>query len=122
MMEVLTRFQGYDRVIDMGKREEAKFRVNTRERLRIEQGNRCRYCDCEITRETASLDHVIPVDALEEEEDHNPNNYVTTCKTCNINKGNYIVFSNIDDRIVYPIIDVPYFFRWDYIQTNNHKK
>ena len=99
-------------------REEHKFRITTREMIFKEQGGICIYCKKPIVGKP-SLDHIIPI---EHHEPYADGNYVVTCIPCNKRKGNRIVFSNLFDREIYPIIDIPYFFKWDYIQTNNFKE
>lgn len=90
-------------------RETREFRIDTRKRLYNEQNGVCVYCKKEI-KGKPSLDHVIPLDLMEENEQH-IENYVVCCQSCNKNKGNHIVFSNLTDREIYPLIDVDYYFR-----------
>lgn len=101
-------------------RESHEFRITTREKLWKEQKGKCAYCDRIITKEKASLDHVIPLD-LTKESNYDIDGYVVTCKRCNKEKGNHIVFTNLIDKIVYPIVDIPYFFQANYIQRNKFK-
>jgi len=98
-------------------REDAKTRVETRNRLWKEQNKTCPYCRKKIPVEFASLDHVMPIDRLTPEDVKilGPANLIVCCKRCNRAKGNYVVFSNIYDREIYPIIDVPVIFQDYYI-------
>jgi len=98
-------------------REDARFRITTREKLWEEQNHRCGYCNQVITKEQASLDHIIPVNSTKEPV-YNEDSYIVTCKRCNKEKLDYIVFTNLYDRIVYPIITIPYFFHYSYITSN----
>ena len=101
-------------------REDHKFRIETRERLWEEQDHKCGYCDREITKEKASLDHIIPV--IHAQEAYMKDNFIVACKRCNKEKLDYIVFTNLFDKLIYPVIDVPYFFQAKYIQTNKFKE
>ena len=99
-------------------REDPKFRIETREQLFKEQGGRCIYCDEQIIGKP-SLDHMVPLNIgggsyIE--------NFVVCCPECNKSKLDYVVFSNLEDRIIYPMITIPTIFRWSYIQTNKTKK
>jgi len=98
------------------KREDHKVRISTRERLWKEQEGICVYCKRHIPLEKASLDHIIPVNKIETQ--YSQENLVCCCKRCNKEKLDYIVFTNLFDRIIYPVIDVPYFFQARYIQRN----
>jgi hypothetical protein len=100
----------------MTKREDAKFRISTRQRLWKEQEGICIYCNRQVPADKASLDHIIPVD-LSDERSH-PDGLVMTCKRCNKEKLNYIVFTNLYDRIIYPMIDTVYIYQAYYIQKN----
>jgi len=100
-------------------REDKTFRIKTRERLYKEQNGVCVYCKEKI-KGKPSLDHVIPLDLMEENEQH-IENYVACCPECNKNKRNHVVFSCLTDGIVYPMIDVDYFFRVKQIVKNNIK-
>lgn len=97
-------------------RESDSFRIDTRKRLYNEQNGVCVYCKKEI-KGKPSLDHVIPLDLMEENEQH-IENYVVCCQPCNKNKGNLIVFSNLTDKEIYPMIDVDYYFRVKQIIKN----
>jgi len=96
-------------------REDARTRINTRTRLWKEQKGVCPYCKKTYKLEQVSLDHIIPVDKLD--ENIGPDNLIVTCKWCNINKGNHIIFSNLYDREVYVLVDVPYIFQHYYITS-----
>lgn len=98
-------------------RESHDFRTSTRARLFKEQKGVCVYCKRPI-KGKPSLDHVIPLHHMEENDEH-LENYVVTCIGCNKRKGDLIVFSNLADREIYPMIDTPYFFRVYDIQFNN---
>ena len=98
------------------KREEHKHRINTRRLLWERQEGVCAYCNRKIPYEKASLDHIIPVILLE--ENIGDDNLVMTCKYCNLNKQDHIVYTNLYDRVVYPILDIPVIFRWEYIIRN----
>lgn len=100
----------------MSKREDHNVRIKTRHELWKKQNGKCAYCGKTVAPDKTSLDHVIPINRIE--ENYGSDNLVMTCKSCNINKLDYIVFSNLFDRIVYPIIDVPVFFRYNYIIKN----
>ena len=101
-------------------RESKQFRLNTRETLFTEQKGVCVYCG-EMIKGKPSLDHVIPLDLMEENDEH-IENYVVCCTPCNKNKGNRVVFSNLMDRIIYPMIDVDYYFRVKDIIKNRIKE
>lgn len=106
----------------MNKRETNHKRVTTRARLFKTQSGICVYCGREI-KGKPSLDHIVPVDICTKEdlEIMGDNNFVVCCKRCNKSKGNRVIFSNLFDREIYPILlDIPYFFRYTYI-TYNHK-
>ena len=94
-------------------REDHKIRIETRRRLWLEQNKVCVYCLEKIPIEKASLDHIIPVDCLE--ESLGEANLAVCCKKCNYNKGNHMIFTNLMDRTIYPMVDIPYFFRYNYI-------
>lgn len=99
-------------------RESHDDRIRIRKEKIKEQNGICVYCNKKIEGK-ASLDHIIPVilgGGVGEE------NLVACHKYCNVNKRDLIVFSNLYDRIIYPIVNIPYFFKVDYIQTNNFKK
>lgn len=100
-------------------RESHEFRINTRNRLFKEQNGKCAYCGKPI-KGKPSLDHIIPV--ILGAELYQKDNYIVTCIKCNKAKGDHIVFTNLYDRIIYPIVDIPYFAQWDYIQTNKFKE
>ena len=97
-------------------RESTEFRIELRKKLYKEQNGICVYCRREI-KGKPSLDHVIPLDLMEENEKH-IENYVVCCQWCNKNKANYVVFSNLTDREIYPMIDVDYYFRVKQIIKN----
>lgn len=100
------------------KREDGQFRIATRERLFIEQGGICYLCGNLILGKP-SLDHIIP---LEDHEPYADGNYAVCHSSCNKTKQSHIIFTNLYDRLIYPIIDIPYIFRLDYIQTNRIRK
>ena len=100
-------------------REDHKFRISTRERLWEEQDHKCAYCNRRITKDQASLDHIIPI--IHIEKNYGETNLIVCCKRCNKEKLDYIVFTNLFDRIIYPIVDIPYFHRVNYIQKNKFK-
>jgi 5-methylcytosine-specific restriction endonuclease McrA len=65
-----------------------------RNRLAREQGKRCKYCSCKLTRPRgdgclrstdATLDHVIPLDRSGPDTEENS---VASCAKCNCLKGN----------------------------------
>lgn len=98
-------------------RESSKFRIKKRKELFEKQKGVCVYCN-ELITGKPELDHIIPVvhgNGIGED------NFVVCCKRCNKNKGSYIVFSLLYDRVIYPIIDIPYFFRSSYITKNKFK-
>ena len=97
-------------------RESHEFRTSIRHKLFKEQNGICVYCKKQI-KDKPSLDHVIPLDLMDDNEQH-IENYVVCCQKCNKNKANYIVFSNLTDREIYPIIDVDYYFRVKQIINN----
>jgi CRISPR/Cas system Type II protein with McrA/HNH and RuvC-like nuclease domain len=99
-------------------REDHKFRIDTREMIFKEQEGICVYCKKPIIGKP-TLDHIIPI---QDHEAYSEDNYVVCCIKCNKNKGNYIVFTNLFDKEIYPVITVPYFAKWDYIQTNKFKE
>ena len=100
------------------KREDHITRVISRNRLWHHQKGICVYCGKKVKAENASLDHIIPVNHIEENTNYGDSNLVMCCKRCNFQKHDYIVFSNLEDRIIYPLIDIPYFFRYGYITRN----
>ena len=104
-------------------REDHKVRISTRLELWEKQNHKCVYCNRTISKEQASLDHIIPIDEMSQEDVRilGKNNLIVCCKRCNKEKLNYIVFTNLYDRIVYPIINIPYFFQLNYIQRNKFK-
>ena len=55
-----------------------------RKRILKAQGGRCKYCGCTLSRDTATLDHVVPKclggSGLQ-------TNLVVACKPCNAKKG-----------------------------------
>lgn len=97
-------------------RESGTFRISMRAKLFKSQNGICGYCHRKI-KGKPSLDHIIPLNAMEENDCH-LDNYIVTCIACNKRKGDRIVFSNLFDKEIYPIIDVPYFFRINEIQYN----
>jgi len=92
----------------MSTRESKKFRLSTRESLYKSQNGLCAYCK-RVIKGKPSVDHIIPVSLMDENK-CNPDNYVVTCIGCNKRKGDNIIFSNLIDREIYPVIDIPYFF------------
>lgn len=98
-------------------RETHSKRISLRARLFKEQNGICGYCGRKI-KGKPSLDHIIPLDLMEENFEH-PENYIVTCIPCNKRKGNSVVFSSLEDRKVYPMLDIPYFFRASEIQYNH---
>lgn len=102
----------------MSKRVNAKTRISERERLWEEQEHKCIYCDRELTKDEASLEHVIPIVLGGEDVEENR---VCSCKRCNRNKQDYIIFYHLEDKCYYPIVDVPYFFLVREIQANGYK-
>lgn len=94
-------------------REEHQNRIETRLALWKKQKGICVYCQKPIPYHKASLDHIIPVVYLE--ENIGPENLIMCCKFCNKNKLDHIIFTNLFDREIYFIIDIPVFFRYDYI-------
>lgn len=67
----------------------------------------CVFCGKVLTIDRFSVDHIIPRCYG---GTNDKSNLVICCRICNKIKSNYIVFSNLTDRIIYPIIDVPYYF------------
>ena len=107
-------------------RETKQQRIALRKRLIKEQDNKCAYCGRHILDDQsqyynnrATLDHVIPV--VELDEIIGDENLVVACKTCNTNKDAFFIFTNLIDKIIYPIVDVPYFFKVKDIQSNGYK-
>jgi CRISPR/Cas system Type II protein with McrA/HNH and RuvC-like nuclease domain len=100
----------------MPKRENHQHRINMRKHLYEKQNGVCVYCKRIIVYEKCSLDHIIPVVHLD--SNIGDDNLAMSCKYCNINKGDQIVFSNLYDHEIYPIVDVPMIFQWKYIITN----
>jgi 5-methylcytosine-specific restriction endonuclease McrA len=100
-------------------REEHSVRISTRLKLWKQQDKKCAYCGNVIASGKASLDHIIPIIKLD--KPLGETNLIVCCKRCNNNKGDHIIFTNLYDGIIYPLIDIPYFFRARYIQTNNKK-
>ena len=98
-------------------RENAKNRISRRERLLAEQNRICGYCDREIIGK-GSLDHIVP---LILGGDNSEENFIVTCEKCNKAKGDYIIFTNLFDRLIYPVLDIPYFFRYNEIISNGYK-
>ena len=96
-------------------REDHKTRISTREKLYKDQNGICIYCGKHITIDKASLDHIIPV--LHLEENLGESNLVMCCKRCNKLKDNMIVFSNLYDRIIYPILEHKYVYQDYYIHS-----
>ena len=98
-------------------REPAQDRIEKRERLHKEQHGLCGYCR-ELIVGKPQLEHIIPV-ILGGSNDIS--NQIVTCHTCNYNKHDYIVFSLIEDRELYPVLDIPFFFRVREIVANGYK-
>lgn len=98
-------------------RESSEFRITMRTKKYKEQEGICAYCN-ELIYGKPSLDHVIPVYQGGDSYDEN---FVVCCPKCNISKLDYIVFTNLEDRIIYPMISMPFIFKWNYITTNNFK-
>ena len=96
-------------------REDAKTRISTRERLWREQDQICVYCKKKIQYKDASLDHVIPVVHLS--YNIGSENLVVAHKRCNINKGDHIIFTNLFDKEIYPLVDVPVVFQDYFIHS-----
>lgn len=51
----------------------------------IDQNYKCFYCGCDLTRQTVTTDHVIPLSKTG--RCHNPKNTVAACDKCNSAKG-----------------------------------
>jgi C4-type Zn-finger protein len=98
-------------------REPARDRIEKRGQLFKEQGCICGYCKKKIEG-APELEHIIPV-ILGGSNDIS--NQIVTCKKCNYNKHDYIIFSLIEDRELYPVLDIPFFFRVKEIQSNGYK-
>jgi len=101
-------------------RESHQFRIDTRDRLWKEQQGKCGYCGRKIDLYQSQLDHIIPF--FHTKEAYMKDNFIVACRKCNVSKSDMIVFTNLYDRIIYPIIDIPYFFQAKYIQTNKFKE
>ena len=97
-------------------RENHKDRINFRKEKWIEQHGICEYCKSHVALDKASLDHIIPVDLLD--ESLGKENLVMCCKKCNKSKGNHIIFVNLFDKEYYHMVNIPYFFQANYIQKN----
>jgi hypothetical protein len=64
----------------------SKRKSMTKIKLRmLEKNRRCAWCNCELTAETATVDHVIP---LSRGGLDNANNRVLACQPCNQKRGN----------------------------------
>jgi transcription elongation factor Elf1 len=64
----------------------SKRKVYTKVKLRmLAKTNKCKWCDCELTAESATVDHVIP---LSRGGLDNANNRVLACSPCNQKRGN----------------------------------
>lgn len=98
-------------------RESAENRINKRAKLLKAQKNICGYCKKPI-KDNPQLEHIIPV-ILGGSNDIS--NQIVTCKPCNDRKRDFIVFSLIEDRLLYPVLDIPFFFRAKEIQSNGYK-
>lgn len=101
-------------------REEHDIRISTRKELWENQKGICVYCKRHISLNKASLDHIIPVLLLD--RNIGPDNLVVCCRPCNYNKRDWIVFSNLFDKEIYPIIEIPYIFRYEYITKTKKVK
>jgi 5-methylcytosine-specific restriction endonuclease McrA len=101
-------------------RESHKDRIRIREELWEKQNKICVYCKSVISYEQASLDHIIPVILLE--ENIGQDNLVVCCKACNKSKGKHIVFTNLLDKEIYPMVHIPRIFRLKYIVKERKKK
>lgn len=55
-----------------------------RDRLYEVGGGRCHYCECELSREAMTIDHVIP---LAKGGPNSQDNMVIACRACNEAKG-----------------------------------
>ena len=51
----------------------------------FERQKTCHWCGCQLTLETATLEHIYP---LSKGGLDNPNNYTLACEPCNTNRGN----------------------------------
>lgn len=60
------------------------FYVLDREKLLKEQGNKCFYCKKNLTKKTATMDHVIPKSKTKY---HSTANCVVACQQCNQKKA-----------------------------------
>lgn len=99
-------------------RDSHKNRIEKRANLFKHQKGICGYCHKPI-KDKPSLDHIIPIVLG---GDNSIENSIVCCKNCNYHKHDYIVFSSVYDKMVYPIIDVPFFFRVKEIVSNGHKE
>jgi hypothetical protein len=61
-----------------------------------DEANRCEYCNCALTSENKTRDHVLPKSA----GGKRVGNLVWACKTCNQLKAN-LVFANVNDAKAY---------------------
>lgn len=98
------------------KREEHKDRIRIRHEKWKEQKGICVYCKKQVKPDKASLDHIIPVIRLDDMSDDS--NLVVCCKSCNVNKGDHIIFTNMYDKEIYPMVDIPYIFHANRIIKN----
>lgn len=64
--------------------DRAFYKLN-RERKLEAQGGKCYYCKRPLTRNSATVDHVIPISKCGYR--HSDHNTVVACSTCNGNKG-----------------------------------
>lgn len=101
-------------------RETHKDRMRIREELWEQQNKICVYCKSVIPYEQASLDHIIPVILLE--ENIGQDNLVVCCKACNKRKGKHIVFTNLLDKEIYPMVYIHRIFRLEYIVKTRRMK
>ena len=66
------------------RNRERRPRVSRQDRLLQQTGYRCGYCACELTRQTVTRDHIVPMAHGGRTTD---SNLIAACRDCNQRKG-----------------------------------
>ena len=66
------------------RREESGGRSTKRRQKLLKEDSRCYYCNCDLTLENSTLDHIVP---RAKKGENKAENIVLSCYTCNHRKG-----------------------------------
>lgn len=67
------------------------------------QNYKCFYCECDLTRETVTTDHITPLSKTGRW--HNTNDTVAACDQCNSKKGDHELVDDYFDKLLKKILE-----------------